>query len=187
MDARFLKAKFDAGLGWEDYLATDPARAANWRRVYDRARLDDGERARAAGFTRRINALTLSGTWCGDCVQQLPLLERIAEAGPALVVRYLDRDEHLDLARQVMINAGLRVPTVIFAAEDFEPVSVLGDRSLHRYRAVAAKKLGGACPLPGAPVDEDELRATLRDWLDEVERVHLLLRLSTRLRQKHGD
>jgi len=27
----------------------------------------------------------------------------------------------------------------------------------------------------------------MQDWLDEVERVHLLLRLSGRLRQKHGD
>ena len=28
---------------------------------------------------------------------------------------------------------------------------------------------------------------TLQDWVNEFERVQLLLRLSTRLRQKHGD
>jgi len=33
----------------------------------------------------------------------------------------------------------------------------------------------------------DELNATLQDWLNEFERVQLLLRLSTRLRQIHGD
>jgi hypothetical protein len=86
-----------------------------------------------------------------------------------------------------MINAGRRVPTVIFMAEDFEPVAVLGDRTLTRYRAVAARQLGPSCPLPGAAVPADELHATLQEWLDEVERVHLLLRLSARLRQKHGD
>ena len=92
-----------------------------------------------------------------------------------------------DLARQVMINAGLRVPVVIFMAEDHEPASVFGDRTLARYRAMAAAKLGPACPAPGAPVGDDELRGTLQDGLDAFERVQLLLRLSPRLRERHGD
>ena len=132
--------------------------------------------------------LVSSGVWCGDCVQQLPLLETIAEANPEkITVRYLDRDEHKDLAQQLTINAGIRVPVAIFLAEDFERVSIFGDRTLTRYRAIAAKNLGAACALPGAPVPDDELEATLQDWLDEVERVHLVLRTSARLREKHGD
>ena len=35
--------------------------------------------------------------------------------------------------------------------------------------------------------DKDELEATLADWLNEVERVQLMLRLTPRLRQKHQD
>jgi hypothetical protein len=31
------------------------------------------------------------------------------------------------------------------------------------------------------------MAATVQDWLDEIERVQLMLRLSGRLRQKHGD
>ena len=102
-------------------------------------------------------------------------------------LKWIDRDEHPDLAEQIKSNAGLRVPMVIYMAEDFEPVSIFGDRTLNRYRTMAAKQLGPACPLPGAPVPDQELQATLQDWLDEFERVHLLLRLSGRLRQKHGD
>ena len=64
---------------------------------------------------------------------------------------------------------------------------VYGDRSLTRYRAAAARNLGPSCPLPGAPLPQDELEGTLQDWVDEFERVHLLLRLSARLRQKHQD
>ncbi len=79
------------------------------------------------------------------------------------------------------------MPALLFMAEDYEPVSIQGDRTLSRYRAVAAKQLGAACPLPGAPVPAQELAATLQDWLDEFERVHLLLRLSGRLREAHGD
>jgi len=41
--------------------------------------------------------------------------------------------------------------------------------------------------VPGAPVPDDELAACLQEWLNEFERVQLLLRLSTRLREMHGD
>jgi thiol-disulfide isomerase/thioredoxin len=187
MNAQFLQAKFSAALGWEAYLATDPKMAAEWRNVYDQARLAPDQRRLVEGFVRELKVLCVSGIWCGDCVQQGPLLQRIAEANPRLDVRFVDRDEHLDLAEQIRINAGLRVPMVIFMAEDFEPVSIRGDRTLTRYRALAGKQLGIACPLPWVPVGDEELHGTLQDWLDEVERVHLILRLSARLRQKHGD
>jgi thiol-disulfide isomerase/thioredoxin len=187
LSAAFLREKFGRALPWEPYLATDARKAAPWRAVYERIHLDPQQRTLIEGFTRQVNLLCVSGIWCGDCVQQGPLFQRIAEGNPRLDLRFVDRDEHPDLADRVMINAGRRVPTVIFMAEDFEPVAILGDRTLSRYRAVAARQLGPACPLPGAAVPAEELHATLQEWLDEVERVHLLLRLSARLRQKHGD
>ena len=72
-------------------------------------------------------------------------------------------------------------------AEDYEFIALLGDKTLSRLRAKAAKSLGEFCPLPGAELPEDEMTATLQEWLNECERVHLTLRLSTRLRAKHGD
>jgi hypothetical protein len=72
-------------------------------------------------------------------------------------------------------------------AEDFEPVSMYGDRTLARYRAIAARQLGSACDIPGIAIDQNEFDATLQEWVNEFERVQLLLRLSARLRQKHGD
>lgn len=187
MNAQYLKSKFDAGLTYDDYLATNEQKAVNWKTVGEQITLDKDQKRLISSFTRDMNVLVLSGIWCGDCAQQGPLIQRIAEQNERIHIRWLERDEHTDLADQVKINAGLRVPVAIFMAEDFEPVSIVGDRTLTRYRALASKQLGGACPLPGAPLPNDELVGTLQDWVDEFERVHLLLRLSTRLRQKHGD
>jgi len=188
MNAAYLTSKHAAGLDYETYLATDPVKAENWRRINGQVELTEAQRTLIAGFTRAIKVIALSGIWCGDCVQQGPLVQKIADAGGGRIdLRWLDRDEHKDLAEQVMINQGLRVPVLIFMAEDGEPVSIMGDRTLTRYRALAAKQLGASCPLPGAPVPTDELEGTLQDWLDEFERVHLLLRLSARLRERHGD
>jgi len=138
-------------------------------------------------FQRQMNVVVVSGLWCGDCSQQGPLLVRVAEANPRIDLRFLERDQHSDLQDEVTINGGRRVPVVLFCSEDFELVSWYGDRTLSRYRALGARQFGAACPLPGAMVPSDEIAATLQEWLDEFERAQWVLRLSPRLRAKHGD
>jgi thiol-disulfide isomerase/thioredoxin len=189
MKADFLRSKHEAGMPYDRYVASGTdAQRDNWKRIYDKTALTDAQRTLIAGFTRRINVIGLSGIWCGDCVQQGPLVQRIAEANPgAIDLRWLDRDEHADLQDRLKINAGRRVPVLVFCAEDYELVAWFGDRTLSRYRWLAREQLGVACPLPAAPVDGDLMADTLADWVDQFEHVHLLLRLSTRLRQKHGD
>ncbi|XHC25941.1 MAG: thioredoxin family protein [Phycisphaerales bacterium] len=189
LNAEYLKSKFEQAHAYDAYVATGTdAQKDGWQKIYDQARLTDEQAKLVGAFTRQMKVLVSSGVWCGDCVQQIPLLEKIAEASKGTIdLRIVDRDEHSDLAEQIQICGGMRVPVAIFMAEDFELVSLFGDRTLTRYRAIAKKQLGAACAIPGAPVPDDELAGTLQDWLDEVERVHLLLRLSTRLRQKHND
>lgn len=184
-----LKAKFDQGLSYGDYVATGTAaQQERWREAAAGVRLTEAQRGLIGSFFRRINMLVVSGVWCGDCVAQCPMLAAIAAAArPGVIeLRLVDRDEHLDLAEPLRICGGLRVPTVLWLNEDFEFVSLLGDRTLSRYRAMAAKRLGAACPLPGAALPSDEVAATLQDWVDETERVHLLLTLSPKLTARHG-
>ena len=182
-----LSTTHAAGLGFEDYVATDPKRAPDWLAIHERTTLAPDQRALLEGFVRTLNVVVVSGTWCGACVQQGPLLARIAEGSDLIDLRWVDRDDRPELASRLRINGGDRVPVAVFMNEFFEPVSILGDRTLTRYRAIAARNLGPSCPLPGAPVPDAELDATLQEWLDEFERVQLLLRLSPRLRAHHGD
>ena len=184
----FLGAKFAAGLSWADYLATGkPAQQQSWQAIYDQVTLSDSQRTVLSDFKRDMHVICLSGIWCGDCVQQGPLLQRIAEGSERITLVWLDRDQHKDLSDLVRINQGGRVPTVLFLAEDDEFIGLYGDRTLTRYRALAESQLGPSCPLPGAPVPTEMLLATMQDWLDEFERLSLMLRLSARLRQKHND
>ncbi len=197
MNASTLRTQFDTGLTYADYLATgNAAQQEGWGRIGGEVALTAAQRAVLGGATRDMNVLVVSGIWCGDCVRQGPMIQHIADAwgqgegeesGGACTVRWLDRDEHMDLQQQVTINGGNRVPVVIFAAEDFEPVGWAGDKLLSRYRIMAGQQLGAHCPLPGAAVPQDELAAEVADWVAEFERVALLLRLSGRLRKKHGD
>ena len=189
MKTKFLAEKFAAALPYDSYVRTGTEeQQRRWRQVYDLAKLNSAQTQLVAGFGRGMKVLVVSGIWCGDCVQQCPLLQRIAEANPGRVeLRLVDRDEHRDLAEEVRVNGGDRVPVSLFLAEDFEFCAAFGDRSLSRYRALAKKQLGAACPLAIVPPDADEMAATLQDWLNEFERVQLMLRLSPRLREKYGD
>lgn len=189
MDASFLSDKFAAALPYDRYVQTGTdEQQRRWKQVYDAAGLTDRQRELVGGFGRRMNVLVVSGIWCGDCVQQCPLLARIAEAKPAsILLRLVDRDAHRDLADRVRINGGDRVPVAIFLAEDFEFCAAYGDRSVSRYRAMARAQLGASCPIGVSPPDKGELADTLADWVAEFERVQLMLRLSPRLRRKHGD
>ncbi|MEQ9095933.1 hypothetical protein AY599_24800 [Leptolyngbya valderiana BDU 20041] len=189
IETEYLRTKFDQGLSYDDYVATG---SENHRRAWTdfRGRVQPTAEHRSLfdGFKRTMHVLGVSGTWCGDCVQQVPMLDAIAGLRPDLIhLRLLDRDEHMDLARRLVINDGNRVPVVLFLNEEFDFVSMYGDRTLTRYRAIADRQLGASCPLPGAPVPEDEIAATLQDWIDETERAQLVCRLSTKLRSKHRD
>lgn len=189
LDPALLRSKFDAGLPYSDYVATGkPEHQPNWHAFHEGTALTDAQRELVSAFTREVNALVVSGTWCGDCVQQLPFLDHIERANPERVrVRFVDRDEHMDLAERLTICSGTRVPVCVLMNEDFDFLALVGDRTLNRYRAMAAKQLGGACPLPGASLDAGEVASTRQDWVDAVERAHLICRLSTKLRQRHGD
>jgi thiol-disulfide isomerase/thioredoxin len=189
MQPDFLTTKFTTALPYDRYLLTGtPEQQRRWQEVHDRANLTDSQSELLGGFVRQLNVLVVSGIWCGDCVQQCPLIDRIAAGNRGKIdLRFVDRDQHRDLAEQIRINAGDRVPVALFLAEDFHLCSTFGDRTLHRYRAIARKQLGASCPTGiGAP-DGEELATTLADWLNEFERIHLMLRLSSRLRQKYAD
>ena len=144
MDGQYLKSKHEAAMAFEAYINSGtPQQHEDWQKIHNQAQLTGRQRQLVESFVRRINIIAISGIWCGDCVQQCPLIQRIAEANPtAIDLRWLDRDEHKDLQEKVRINGGDRVPVLIFCAEDYEPVGWYGDRTLSRYRAIASRKLG---------------------------------------------
>ena len=185
----FLVEAFGSGVPFERYVQTgNEEQQRRWKQVYDAARLTDAQKQLAGGFVRQMKILVFSGIWCGDCIQQCPLIRRIAEANAAKIdLRFVERPKETELPPEVRMNAGSRVPVVVFLSEDNEWCATAGDRTIHRYRALAHARLGPMCPTGIVAPDKDELDATLADWLNEVERVQLMLRLTPRLRQKYQD
>lgn len=189
MIPQYLQSKLDAALPYDNYVATGTdEQKRRWSDVLAQLSLTPAQQTLIGGFQRSMRVLCISGIWCGDCVAQGPMLHVIARANPAKIdLRFVDRDVHKDLSEQVALNGGYRVPTVLFLSEDNELCGLMGDRTLARYRALASRQLGASCPVGIVPPDSDELAATLAEWLNEFERIQLMLRLSPRLREKYGD
>ena len=180
---------FNAALPYGDFLdrfATAEQRA-RWDAFHARVSLTAEQKALLSGFVRRMPVLVLSGAWCGDCVNQCPIFAHFGAASPAIDVRFLDRDAHPDIAAHFKVCGGQRVPTVAFLSEDWHPVLIYGDKTLAAYRSAASSQLGASCATGLVPPADELIAAVTSDWLDEFERVQLILRLSGRLRQIHGD
>jgi Thioredoxin len=179
--------RFGQGLDYETFLTrhgTDVHRQ-RWRDFRAQVRLSDAQQKLLASFTRSMPVLCLAGAWCGDCVQQCPIFDVFAAASSKIDLRFLDRDAHPDVQAELQICGGNRVPVVVFFSEDGTEIARRGDRTLAKYRSLVENLTGGTCP---TGLGRDPLvDAVTQEWLDEFERAQWILRLSGRLRQKHGD
>jgi len=181
--------KFEAGLSYHDFLkthGTDEQRR-RWADLHSRVKLTPAQRELIGAFQREMKVLCLTGAWCGDCVNQCPIFDHFAALNTRLDIRYFDRDTHPDLAAELKICGGARVPVMVFLSEDGFEVARYGDRTLSKYRKMAADQLGPSCPTGLVPPEAQLLEAVTQDWLDIFERAQLILRTSARLREKHGD
>src|SRR5215216_2066491 len=67
-----------------------------------------------------LNVLVLAEDWCGDVINNLPVLGRLAAESGKLNVRIFLRDQNLDLMDQYL-NQGLHrsIPVFVFFDENF--------------------------------------------------------------------
>jgi thiol-disulfide isomerase/thioredoxin len=163
------------------------AQRERWQAMHARFSLTAEQRDLLAGFSRRMPVLCLTGTWCGDCINQCPVFDHFAKAAAQIDLRFLDRDAKSEIRSLLAINGGHRVPVLVFLSEDWFEVARFGERPLSTYRRMAAEQLGPSCPTGFVPPAGEAIATVTADWLAEFERSQLILRLSPRLRAQYGD
>ncbi|RIL09126.1 MAG: thiol reductase thioredoxin [Proteobacteria bacterium] len=184
----FFRGFFERGAPYEVYLESSPqAHQSRWRDFEQKVELSAPQRDLLLSFTRRMNVLVLSGSWCGDCARQGPMLAAIERSCPAMNMHFIDNGENPELADELRIHGASRVPVVVVLSEDFFEVARFGDRTLTAYRRKAKGELGPACDSGIAPPGGTELQGELAEWIDFFERLQLMLRLSPFLRKRHND
>ena len=67
----------------------------------------------------QLNWLVLTEAWCGDAAQNIPILSKMANASSKIHLRFLLRDENLDVMDKYLTNGGRAIPKLIVLDQDF--------------------------------------------------------------------
>lgn len=144
------KERFEQGLTYEAYKA---------QMTRNRERLDANEQsieflaADLAFFQqlpKPLNVLALAEDWCGDVINNLPVLGRLAAASGKLNVRIFPRDQNLDLMDQYLNQGQFRsIPVFVLFDDAFRELGHWIERPARMYtlQAEMRRNLFAADPL----------------------------------------
>jgi hypothetical protein len=167
--------RFAAGETFADYRVRILADGGIMREL-----LEASERALAAetldlsAFTnlkQPLRALVLSEDWCGDCTDNLPILNRIAEETSKLDLRIISRDANLDLTEgHLKYGQFQSIPLVIFYDQDFTEIGHFIERpeSVTELRKQKRLEIFASNPAFGAPETMNELPEDTRAALQSA-------------------
>lgn len=78
---------------------------------------------------RKQEWLVLTEGWCGDAAQNLPIINKLAEANDLITLRLLLRDENLEVMDCHLTNGGRSIPKlIVLDATTYEELAHWGPR-----------------------------------------------------------
>ncbi len=112
---------FGSGKGYREWLEAceDRECRAAIETIRQEVALAPHEEASLAALKRRVDVLALADARCGDVVRHVPVLERLADAAPNLVTRYIAREQSPEAFARFLTNGGEAIPKFVFFSEDF--------------------------------------------------------------------
>jgi hypothetical protein len=141
-----LAERFSAGGTFEDLLARPKDNSPLWEAIYKRAAIDKEAAERVNALQHRFHLLVINEDWCGDSVNVLPYVARLAEASDHLEMRILGRDTNRDLMDAHLTGTARSIPIVIVYDWDFREKGWWGPRPGPLQRWVLTEGL--ALPKP---------------------------------------
>lgn len=172
------RERFEQGMTYDEFkerMTRNQERfAANERQLA----LDPTDLAAFQHVPQSLNVLVLAEDWCGDVIDNLPILGRIAQESGKLNLRVFLRDQNLDLIDQYLKDGQFRsIPVFAFFDQQFNaighfierPASVTERRATQRREVFAQHPEFGSPDTPVSQLPEDvrvklmEAMATVRD------------------------
>jgi hypothetical protein len=170
------RERFEQGMTYDEFKAqmtrNQERFASNERSlVLDPADIDVFKR-----LPRSLDVLVLAEDWCGDVVDNLPILGRLAAESGKLNLRIFLRDQHPDLMDNYLNRGEFRsIPVFVFFDDEFREIG----RFVERPASVSARRASQRAALsaqhpdlgdPTTPVGQlpEEARVRLMELLASV-------------------
>jgi len=145
-----------AAASFPDFLPTAQKHADLWHAVWDRAIVPSEFVERVEALPGRWHLLILSADWCGDAVNTVPIVARLAERARNLDVHVLDRDAFPELRDSHLTNGRSQsIPVVMVLDTDLRERAWWGPRPTMLQRWVMEE---------GLKLDPEERYKYVRRW-----------------------
>lgn len=151
-----LEQRFASALTYEQFVAGDTARRDEWNRNYANAtRAVAAVDLRAKALAGHWHLLVVAESWCGDAVNSVPYLARLAAQHPEFDLRLLRKAEAKDLLDANPLDGRSATPLVLVLDDAFVPKGAWIERPAVLGALITAKE-GRTC--------EDALAAEVSKW-----------------------
>lgn len=172
-----LKSRFESALPFNTFVQQARENATLWRETYRLARVPAEHVARLAALPGQWHLLVIVEDWCGDAVNTVPYLARLAELAGNAELRVVARDENPELMDAHLSGGSRAIPVVMLLDERFVERGWWGSRPTVLQRWVMAE---------GKALEKDERYRRIRTWyardrgISTLEEVLALLERSAR-------
>ena len=169
-----MKERYLAAPDFPSYLESVEKNEELWHGIYERVSIPEEILTEVRHISGTWHLLVLSEDWCGDAVNLVPVVARLAEEAPGLDLRVLARDQNLDLMDAHLTDGRSRsIPVVLLFDEDFVEQGWWGPRPAPLQEWVIKEGLS----LPSAErykrarryYAKDRGRTMLRELLDLMD------------------
>ncbi len=167
--------RFAQGMTYEQYYAQMTRNQERFKQQEEQVTINTADLAPFAALPTPLRVLVLAEDWCGDVINGLPILGRIAAATDKLELRIFLRDQNLDLMDQYLKEGKYRsIPVFAFFDTEFNQVGLFIERpaaTTARYQR-QREELTAQHPEFGSP-------ETPITQLDEAVRTQLMTAMAT--------
>ncbi len=151
-----MKERYESGLTFDTFLATARQNKDLWATMYKIVRVPQSFVDRVHALPGRRHLLVLNEDWCGDAVNTLPAVAKLASLAPDRVdLRVLGRDANPDIMEAHLTGTSRSIPVVILLDEGYVERGWWGPRP----RELQAWAIG-----PGKGLDKAERYREIRRW-----------------------
>lgn len=123
----FEKEWLERALSFQEYVDKAEMNVPTIKANYEDTQISEEDHKYFASLSSRlekgaIKVLALSEPWCGDCVENLPIVAKLASLYPCFDLLVFSRDDNLDIMDRYLTDGKRVIPVFVFFDEEGQEI-----------------------------------------------------------------
>lgn len=129
IDKRLERGRTTSDKNSEEIIEYTRMNVQRMNRLDDQVTLKDSLKQKLEQLEENWIWLVITEGWCGDAAQNIPAINKMAEASSNIELKFILRDENLEIMDQYLTNGSRSIPKLIcLDAENLEEIGTWGPR-----------------------------------------------------------